>query len=171
MLILIFDLDQTFSDLPNLWIEQARLCAIWTTENLLGSSMNHLQGWMTVWECYCHGIEIRCLIKQEFGFWAQSERIIKSKLFLTKIPLCCLAAVQEEPGGPEVLCQGGKAVLPQPRQRLRSVTRSLLATGHKRRRVSFVKRVLVIVALLDDSPLYAPLVHFLPQNSALPSLF
>ena len=30
-----------------------------------------------------------------------------------------LAAVQEEPGGPEVFRQGGEAVLPQPRQRLK----------------------------------------------------
>ena len=28
--------------------EQVRLCAVWPTENWLGSSMNHIQGWMTV---------------------------------------------------------------------------------------------------------------------------
>ena len=29
-------------------MEQARLCAIWPMENWLGTSMNHIQGWMTV---------------------------------------------------------------------------------------------------------------------------
>ena len=29
-------------------MEQVRLCAVWSTENWLGSSMNHIQGWMTV---------------------------------------------------------------------------------------------------------------------------
>ena len=27
---------------------QVRLCAVWPTENRLGSSMNHIQGWKTV---------------------------------------------------------------------------------------------------------------------------
>ena len=29
-------------------MEQARLCSVWPTENWIGSSMNHIQGWMTV---------------------------------------------------------------------------------------------------------------------------
>ena len=29
-------------------MEQVRLCAVWPTENWLGSSMNHIQGWRTV---------------------------------------------------------------------------------------------------------------------------
>ena len=29
-------------------MEQVRLCAVWPMENWLGSSMNHIQGWMTV---------------------------------------------------------------------------------------------------------------------------
>ena len=35
-------------------MEQVRLCAVWPTENWIGSSMNHIQGCMTVWEsCRC----------------------------------------------------------------------------------------------------------------------
>ena len=37
--------------------EQVRLCAVWPTENWLGSSMNHIQDWMTVWESYYHNLE------------------------------------------------------------------------------------------------------------------
>ena len=37
-------------------MEQVRLCDVWPTENWLGSSMNHIQGRMTVWECYCHAL-------------------------------------------------------------------------------------------------------------------
>ena len=29
-------------------IEQVRVCVVWPMENWLGSSMNHIQGWMTV---------------------------------------------------------------------------------------------------------------------------
>ena len=29
-------------------MEQVRLCAVWPTENWLGNSINHIQGWMTV---------------------------------------------------------------------------------------------------------------------------
>ena len=29
-------------------LEQVRLCAVWPTENWLGYSMNHIQGWKTV---------------------------------------------------------------------------------------------------------------------------
>ena len=29
-------------------MEQVRLCAVWPTENCLGSSMNHMQGWRIV---------------------------------------------------------------------------------------------------------------------------
>ena len=31
-------------------MEHVRLCASWPTENWLGSSMSHMQGWLTVWE-------------------------------------------------------------------------------------------------------------------------
>ena len=96
--------------------------------------------------------------------WSIRPKLV---IFLIKIHLC-LAVVQKEPGGPEVLCQGGEAVLPQPRQRLRFVTRSLLATGHKRRRVSFVKRVLVIVALLT---LHTPCAACTFSATKNPNLF
>ena len=36
-----------FSD-SHLRMEQIRLCAVWPRENWLGSSMNNIQGWMTV---------------------------------------------------------------------------------------------------------------------------
>ena len=42
-------------------MEQVRLYAVWPTENWLGSSMNHIQGWKAVWECYCHALEKICL--------------------------------------------------------------------------------------------------------------
>ena len=42
-------------------MEKVRLCAVWHTENWLSSSMNHIQGWITVWECYCHALEKGCL--------------------------------------------------------------------------------------------------------------
>ena len=42
-------------------MERVRLCAVWPTENWLGSSMNHIQGWMTVWECCCPDKENGCL--------------------------------------------------------------------------------------------------------------
>ena len=29
-------------------MEQVRLCAVWPMKNWLGSSMNHIKGWMTV---------------------------------------------------------------------------------------------------------------------------
>ena len=35
--------------------------AVLPTENWLGSSMNHIQGWMTVWKCYCNALEKGCL--------------------------------------------------------------------------------------------------------------
>ena len=28
-------------------MEQIRLCTVWPTENWLGSSMNHIQGWVS----------------------------------------------------------------------------------------------------------------------------
>ena len=37
-------------------MEQVRLCAVCTTENWLGSSRNNIQGWKTVWICYCHDL-------------------------------------------------------------------------------------------------------------------
>ena len=42
-------------------MEQVRLCAVWPTESWIGSSMNHIQGWMPVWICYCHALEKGCL--------------------------------------------------------------------------------------------------------------
>ena len=42
-------------------MEQVRLYTVWPKENWLGSSMNHIQGWMTVWECYYHAFERGCL--------------------------------------------------------------------------------------------------------------
>ena len=38
-------------------MKQVRLCAVWPTENWLGSSRNHIQGWRTVWECWRHAFE------------------------------------------------------------------------------------------------------------------
>ena len=43
-------------------MEHVRFCAAWPTENWLGSSMNHIQGWKTVWECCRHALEKWCLI-------------------------------------------------------------------------------------------------------------
>ena len=43
-------------------MEQVRLCAVLPTENWLASSMNHIQGRMTVWICYCHALEKGCLV-------------------------------------------------------------------------------------------------------------
>ena len=42
-------------------MEQVRLCAVWPAENWIGSSINHLQGRMTVLESYCHALEKGCL--------------------------------------------------------------------------------------------------------------
>ena len=42
-------------------MERVRLCAVWPTENWLGSSMNHIQGWMIVLECCRHALEKGCL--------------------------------------------------------------------------------------------------------------
>ena len=42
-------------------MEQVRLCAVLSTENWLDSSMNHMQGWMTVWECCRYALERGCL--------------------------------------------------------------------------------------------------------------
>ena len=43
-------------------MEQVRLCAVWPTENWLGSSLNHMQGWMTVRECCRYALEKGCLV-------------------------------------------------------------------------------------------------------------
>ena len=40
-------------------MEQVRLCAVWTTENWLGSFMNHIHCWMN--ECYLTALEKGCL--------------------------------------------------------------------------------------------------------------
>ena len=37
--------------------EQVRLCAVWPTENWLGSSLNQIQGWTTVRESYSRALE------------------------------------------------------------------------------------------------------------------
>ena len=37
--------------------EQVRLTAVWPTENWLGSSLNQIQGWTTVWESYSRYLE------------------------------------------------------------------------------------------------------------------
>ena len=42
-------------------MEQVRLCAVWPTENWLGSSINHIQGWKTVCEGYWRALEKGCL--------------------------------------------------------------------------------------------------------------
>ena len=42
-------------------MEQVRLCAVWPMENWLGSSMNRIQSWITVWECCCHALGKGCL--------------------------------------------------------------------------------------------------------------
>ena len=43
-------------------MEQVRLCAVWPTENWLGSSLNQIQGWTTVRESYSRALEQRPLI-------------------------------------------------------------------------------------------------------------
>ena len=42
-------------------MEQVRLWGVWPTENCIGFSMNHIQGWMTVWEFYSHALDKRRL--------------------------------------------------------------------------------------------------------------
>ena len=61
-------------------MEQVRLCAVWPTEKWLGSSMIHIQGWKTVWICYCHALEQGCLFR---------SRITSntSMLFLYSLPV------------------------------------------------------------------------------------
>ena len=41
--------------------EQVRLCAVWLMENWHGYSLNHIQGWVTVWGGCCHALEKGCL--------------------------------------------------------------------------------------------------------------
>ena len=48
-------------------MEQVRLCAVWPTENWLGSSRNHIQFCMTVWETCRHALEKGCLTARERG--------------------------------------------------------------------------------------------------------
>ena len=38
-------------------MEQEQMGSVWPMENWLGSSIKHIQGWMTVWICYCHPLE------------------------------------------------------------------------------------------------------------------
>ena len=38
-------------------MKQARLCAVWTMENWLGSSLNQIQGWTSVRESYSRASE------------------------------------------------------------------------------------------------------------------
>ena len=42
-------------------MEQVRFCAVWPTVIWLESSMNHIQGWMSVWIWYSHALEKGCL--------------------------------------------------------------------------------------------------------------
>ena len=42
-------------------MELVRLCTVGCTDNWLGSSMNHLQGRITILICYWHALERRCL--------------------------------------------------------------------------------------------------------------
>ena len=50
-------------------MEQVRLCAVCPTQNWRCSSVNHIQGWTTVWECFCHALEKGCLV------WPMEELI------------------------------------------------------------------------------------------------
>ena len=43
-------------------MKQVRRCAVWPTENWRGSSINHIQVWMIVWESYCYALEKGCLL-------------------------------------------------------------------------------------------------------------
>ena len=43
-------------------MEQVGLCDVWPTENWLGSTLNHIQGWMTV--CICLKYYIRAEMKE-----------------------------------------------------------------------------------------------------------
>ena len=40
-------------------MEQVRLCAVWSMENWLGSSLNQIQGWTTVREYYNYNFRAR----------------------------------------------------------------------------------------------------------------
>ena len=62
-------------------MEQVRLCAVWPTENWLGSSMNQVQGWKTVLICYCHALETGCL--SAINSW-ESIIVKKNQLFAIK---------------------------------------------------------------------------------------
>ena len=61
-------------------MEQVRLCAVWPMENWLGSSMNHIQGWRTVWIWYCHGPQNRSLV------WTLCCFFTRAVVYCT---LCC----------------------------------------------------------------------------------
>ena len=50
---------------------------------------------------------------KKLPYFKSSQKLLVASIFF-------VAAVQKEPGGPEVLRQGGEAVLPQPRQRLKN---------------------------------------------------
>ena len=53
-------------------MEQVRLCAVWPSENWLGSPMNHILGWMTVWEWCKHAWQKGCLFW--LGRWEWDAR-------------------------------------------------------------------------------------------------
>ena len=57
-------------------MEQVRLCAVWPMENWLGSSMNHIQGWITVGICYWHASQNRSLV-HPVGLCTTSLRFAK----------------------------------------------------------------------------------------------
>ena len=59
-------------------MEQVRLCAVWPTENWLGSSMNHIQGWKTVWICHRQALEKGCLLSIVLGDSAWSVHISRN---------------------------------------------------------------------------------------------
>ena len=50
-------------------MEQVRLCAVWPTENWLGSSLNQILDWMTVRESYSRALEQEALYGREWRFY------------------------------------------------------------------------------------------------------
>ena len=78
-------------------LEQVRLCAVWPMENLLGSSLNQIQGWTTVRESYSRALEqghlgaerrLECKVKEGVVSEAVKETRPVSVMFSPKcIPL------------------------------------------------------------------------------------
>ena len=48
--------------------EQVRICAVWPTENLLGSILNQILGWMTVQKSYSCALELGPLLPMDKSF-------------------------------------------------------------------------------------------------------